>query len=74
MNEQEAKAIVLEWLKPSKDFPEKPLDSIYRLTEHDFYNGLPKTVSAAYSILSVRSQYELLAEFAAWGLKEDAKG
>ncbi|EAA0137937.1 hypothetical protein NAA61_04375 [Listeria monocytogenes] len=71
MNEQEAKAIVLEWLKDNSKYY-SPRDLFFEL-ERRGTNIVPSNVAHAYDTLSVKAEYELLAEFAAWGLKEGAK-
>lgn len=71
MNEQEAKAIVLEWLKRrirEGFYPSNVLEELYS-------GHAPSYISEAhFYILWTKAEYELLAEFATWGLKEGAKG
>ncbi|MCX77475.1 hypothetical protein DXQ21_00200 [Listeria monocytogenes] len=70
MSEQEAKEIVLEWWKDNS--PNEPRMLLFELMRRDTI--APKSVTQAYDSLEVRGQFELLAEFADWGLKEGAKG
>ncbi|EAC3591521.1 TPA: hypothetical protein ACX1L3_000976 [Listeria monocytogenes] len=72
MTEQEAKAIVLEWLTGGLMNYAYPTDLLKELAL--FEEPVPSKVLCAYRDLNTKSEYELLAEFAAWGLKEDAKG
>lgn len=72
MNEQEAKAIVLEWLKRNPMNHEYPIELLKALASTEEY--VPSPVVSAYHDLNSREEYELLAEFAEWGLKEGAKG
>lgn len=69
MNEQKAKAIVLEWLTDFRAYYIYPVQLLGILA-----NGMcvPSKVAAAYHVLEPRAEFELLAEFAAWGLKEGA--
>lgn len=72
MNEQEAKAIVLEYLKETH-YP--GLISLKAFTDDYLTRRLPDEVYTAYRIVSCgenKTEYELLSEFAAWGLKEGA--
>ncbi|EAF6619353.1 hypothetical protein ATS85_08340 [Listeria monocytogenes] len=72
MNEQEAKAIVLEWLKEQTGKAASPLITI-NYFENDFFSyDLPGEVVQAYDSISRHTEYELLAEFAAWGLNDGA--
>ncbi|AQZ43493.1 hypothetical protein A6K41_06180 [Listeria monocytogenes] len=73
MNEQEAKAIVLEWLKRRESFDRYPTENLFELKMEDLRSILPEKVTTAYKILSRTAEYELLAEFAAWGLREVAE-
>ncbi|HAB7745319.1 TPA_asm: hypothetical protein GYP43_02975 [Listeria monocytogenes] len=70
MNGQEAKAIVLEWLKDNSSNEPKVL--LFELMRRHT-DIVSKRVIQAYDLLETKGQYELLAEFAAWGLKEGAK-
>ncbi|EAE0718373.1 hypothetical protein Q876_09000 [Listeria monocytogenes] len=76
MNQQEAKAIVLDYLKNM--YGNKP-NYVGLVLLDDFWielseGVLPVKVVAALTVFSPKTEYELLAEFAAWGLKEGAKG
>ncbi|EKZ3920578.1 hypothetical protein QSV97_002354 [Listeria monocytogenes] len=72
MNEQKAKAIVLEYLK---EFHYPGICSLKYFFDDYKTRRLPDDVYAAYrKVLSGEIDCELLAEFAAWGLKEGAKG
>lgn len=73
MNEQEAKAILMKWLKEIYlKRPSEPLLAIIELEDGFLKGKLPNKVFEAYLKLSKESECELLAEFAAWGLKEGA--
>ncbi|EOV6058549.1 hypothetical protein ACOBRE_002524 [Listeria monocytogenes] len=70
MSEQEAKQVVLEWLK---------INYQYGDAEHGLINELflmisnvPMTAqeNAALNMLSEKAEFELIAEFASWGLEE----
>ncbi|MBM5707764.1 hypothetical protein [Listeria ivanovii] len=74
MNEQEAKEIVLEWLKEIDYTFGSPVLSITSLGLEYHGGTLPENVGNAFLDLPRKEEYELLAEFAAWGLKEGAKG
>ncbi|EHM0718797.1 hypothetical protein LJH24_002392 [Listeria monocytogenes] len=71
MNRQEAKAIVLEWLKNRAGKAELPLVMITGFGDDHFDDVLPDEVEQAYRSLSRKDDFEILAEFAAWGLKEE---
>ncbi|EAF0862734.1 hypothetical protein CFF26_06130 [Listeria monocytogenes] len=73
MSEQEAKHVVLEWLK---------INYQYNDAEHGLINELflmisnvPMTTqeNAALNMLSEKAEFELIAEFATWGLEEVAE-
>ncbi|EGO5453272.1 hypothetical protein [Listeria monocytogenes] len=69
MNEQEAKAIVLEWLKRRVKegwYPVSVLEELYSGHAPSYI------LEAHFYIWSTKTAYELLAEFAEWGLKEGA--
>lgn len=69
MNEQEAKEIVLKWLKESSEFL-TPVRLFFDL--ENINSKAPRQVVEAYLAIENRKvEYELLAEFAAWGLKEE---
>lgn len=71
MNEQEAKAIVLEWLKRrvrEGQYPDNVLEELYSRHAPSYI------LVAHFYILRAETVYELLAEFAEWGLREGAKG
>ncbi|AQP56102.1 hypothetical protein C0M37_12305 [Listeria monocytogenes] len=71
MNEQEAKEIVLKWLKESSEFL-TPVRLFFDL--ENINSKAPRQVVEAYLAIENRKvEYELLAEFASWGLKEVAK-
>ncbi|EBD1562437.1 hypothetical protein BBK21_14070 [Listeria monocytogenes] len=71
MNEQEAKEIVLKWLKESSEFL-TPVRLFFDLENRN--SKAPQQVVEAYLAIEYRKvEYELLAEFASWGLKEVAK-
>ncbi|KAA9534108.1 hypothetical protein [Listeria monocytogenes] len=73
MNEQEAKAIVLEWLTDETD-DRFPIATLANFDVNFIFNDkTPFEVKSAYNKLSIKSQYELLAEFAEWGLKGSAE-
>lgn len=70
MSEQEAKQVVLEWLK---------INYQYGDAEHGLINELflmisnvPMTAqeNVALNMLSEKAEFELIAEFASWGLEE----
>ncbi|MBV1094499.1 hypothetical protein J0N10_12165 [Listeria monocytogenes] len=70
MNEQEAKEIVLKWLKESSEFL-TPVRLFFDL--ENINSKAPRQVVEAYLAIENRKvEYELLAEFASWGLKEGA--
>lgn len=73
MNEQEAKAVVLEWLKTNFDCNEVEHGLINEL--HCILAYAPRTTAEneAINTLSIKSEFELLADFAEWGLREGAK-
>ncbi len=71
MNEQEAKEIVLKWLKESSEFL-TPVRLFFDL--ENINSKAPRQVVEAYLAIENRKvEYELLAEFASWELKEVAK-
>lgn len=71
MNEQEAKKIILKWLKESSEFL-TPIRLFFDLENRN--SKAPQQVVEAYLAIENRKvEYELLAEFAAWGLKEVTK-
>lgn len=71
MSEQEAKKIILEWLKESSDFL-TPIRLFFDLENRN--SKAPRQVVEAYLAIENRKvEYELLAEFAAWGLEEVAE-
>ncbi|EAC4066629.1 hypothetical protein R1S95_003141 [Listeria monocytogenes] len=68
MSEQEAKKIILEWLKESSEFL-TPIRLFFDLENRN--SKAPRQVVEAYLAIENRKvEYELLAEFAAWGLEE----
>lgn len=73
MSEQEAKEIVMEWLiEESTHNPlGEPRVLFFELMRRH-PTIAPESVIQAYELLEVIGQYELLAEFAEWGLKEGA--
>ncbi|EAC7612364.1 hypothetical protein [Listeria monocytogenes] len=71
MNEQEAKKIILKWLKESSEFL-TPIKLFFDLENRN--SKAPQQVVEAYLAIENRKvEYELLAEFAAWGLEEVAE-
>ncbi|EAD0075982.1 hypothetical protein CNY65_14240 [Listeria monocytogenes] len=71
MSEQEAKKIILKWLKENSKFL-TPFRLFFDL--ENINSKAPRQVVEAYLAIENRKvEYELLAEFAAWGLKEVAK-
>ncbi|EAD3300078.1 hypothetical protein M1Y28_001959 [Listeria monocytogenes] len=71
MNEQEAKKIILKWLKENSEFL-TPVRLLFDLENRN--SKAPRQVVEAYLAIENRKvEYELLAEFAAWGLEEVAK-
>ncbi|EOS9392704.1 hypothetical protein ACNLHA_002289 [Listeria monocytogenes] len=71
MSEQEAKKIILEWLKGSSEFL-TPIRLFFDLENRN--SKAPRQVVEAYLAIENRKvEYELLAEFAAWGLEEVAE-
>ncbi|EQC0664922.1 TPA_asm: hypothetical protein GIG92_02370 [Listeria monocytogenes] len=71
MNEQEAKKIILKWLKENSKFL-TPFRLFFDL--ENINSKAPRQVVEAYLAIENRKvEYELLAEFAAWGLKEVTK-
>ncbi|EAC5195288.1 hypothetical protein D7Z01_05505 [Listeria monocytogenes] len=71
MSEQEAKKIILEWLKESSEFL-TPIRLFFDLENRN--SKAPRQVVEAYLAIENRKvEYELLAEFAAWGLEEVAE-
>lgn len=71
MNEQEAKKIILKWLKENSEFL-TPVRLLFDLENRN--SKAPRQVVEAYLAIENRKvEYELLAEFASWGLKEVAK-
>ncbi|EGY4464914.1 hypothetical protein JSZ13_001467 [Listeria monocytogenes] len=71
MSEQEAKRIILEWLKESSEFL-TPIRLFFDLENRN--SKAPRQVVEAYLAIENRKvEYELLAEFAAWGLEEVAE-
>ncbi|HFQ6259320.1 TPA: hypothetical protein ACHSDF_002536 [Listeria monocytogenes] len=68
MSEQEAKKIILEWLKESSEFL-TPIRLFFDLENRN--SKAPRQVVEAYLAIENRKvEYELLSEFAAWGLEE----
>lgn len=81
MTRQEAKGIVLEYLKQQDRRPstirnreQAPILLFAEFGWDHFCCDLPDEVSVAYRSLSRKDDFEILAEFAAWGLEEGAKG
>lgn len=72
MTEQKAKAIVLEWLISEAVAGDGAIDILGILSFGYLDNSADPLVISAYETLSTKAEYELLAEFAAWGLKEGA--
>lgn len=81
MSEQEAKEIVLEYLKQQdrgptitrREEPEPAPILLFRdFALDNFGRDLPEKVLLAYRSLSRKDDLEILAEFAAWGLEEGA--
>ncbi|EHU4703589.1 hypothetical protein ACSWIK_002897 [Listeria monocytogenes] len=71
MSEQEAKKIILKWLKESSEFL-TPIRLFFDLENRN--SKAPRQVVEAYlAIENRKAEYELLAEFAAWGLEEVAE-
>ncbi|EAA0233211.1 hypothetical protein [Listeria monocytogenes] len=71
MSEQEAKKIILKWLKESSEFL-TPIRLFFDLENRN--SKAPRQVVEAYLAIENRKvEYELLAEFAAWGLEEVAE-
>ncbi|EAC8286705.1 hypothetical protein AABU47_002043 [Listeria monocytogenes] len=71
MSEQEAKKIILEWLKESSEFL-TPIRLFFDLENRN--SKAPQQVVEAYIAIENRKvEYELIAEFAAWGLEEVAE-
>ncbi|EAC7746403.1 hypothetical protein LB903_002014 [Listeria monocytogenes] len=71
MSEQEAKKIILEWLKESSEFL-TPIRLFFDLENRN--SKAPRQAVEAYLAIENRKvEYELLAEFAAWGLEEVAE-
>lgn len=71
MSEQEAKKIILKWLKENSKFL-TPFRLFFDL--ENINSKAPRQVVEAYLAIENRKvEYELLAEFAAWGLKEVTK-
>ncbi|OEQ26011.1 hypothetical protein, partial [Listeria monocytogenes] len=69
--EQEAKKIILKWLKESSEFL-TPIRLFFDLENRN--SKAPRQVVEAYLAIENRKvEYELLAEFAAWGLEEVAE-
>ncbi|HAM1526501.1 TPA: hypothetical protein H9395_002823 [Listeria monocytogenes] len=71
MSEQEAKKIILEWLKESSEFL-TPIRLFFDLENRN--SKAPQQVVEAYIAIENRKvEYELIVEFAAWGLEEVAE-
>ncbi|EAD7060518.1 hypothetical protein ABF00_01525 [Listeria monocytogenes] len=71
MSEQEAKKIILKWLKESSEFL-TPIRLFFDLENRN--SEAPRQVVEAYLAIENRKvEYELLAEFASWGLEEVAE-
>ncbi|EAC3296764.1 hypothetical protein [Listeria monocytogenes] len=71
MSEQEAKKIILKWLKENSEFL-TPVRLLFDLENRN--SKAPRQVVEAYLAIENRKvEYELLAEFAAWGLEEVAE-
>ncbi|WP_259455448.1 hypothetical protein, partial [Listeria monocytogenes] len=71
MSEQEAKKIILKWLKESSEFL-TPIRLFFDLENRN--SKAPRQVVEAYLAIENRKvEYELLAEFASWGLEEVAE-
>lgn len=64
MNENQK--IVLDWLKDSKDYPFGTIADLYQAG-----GFMPFEVSGAYRKLTHKQEFEVLAAFAEWGLKQD---
>ncbi|EAC6407767.1 hypothetical protein KD198_002166 [Listeria monocytogenes] len=71
MSEQEAKKIILKWLKESSEFL-TPIRLFFDLENRN--SKAPRQVVEAYLAIENRKvEYALLAEFASWGLEEVAE-
>lgn len=73
MSEQEAKEIVLEWLINEATEINDPIAILGTLSFNFLANNVDSLAKSAYRKLSLKSEYELLAEFSAWGLREGAE-
>lgn len=64
MNENQK--VVLNYLKDSEDFPFEIIADLF-----DARGLIPLEVSSAYHRLNYKQEFEVLAEFAEWRLKND---
>lgn len=74
VNLNENQQVVLEWLKD--DFKENgnPVDSLESLASEVLHVETFQTcISSTYDDLSINEQFQVLAAFAEWGMKEVAE-
>lgn len=65
--------VVLEWLKSETILTrEAPILSINAFSDKNLLGKLPDKVRKAYKPLDCKQEYEVLAAFAQWGLKQEA--
>ncbi len=63
--------IVLEWLKSETILTrEAPILSVNAFSDKNLLGKLPDKVRKAYKLLTCKQEYEVLAAFAQWGMKE----
>lgn len=64
--------IVLEWLKSETILTrEAPILSVNAFSDKNLLGKLPDKVRKAYKLLACKQEYEVLAAFAQWGLKQE---
>ncbi|WP_433960942.1 hypothetical protein [Enterococcus faecium] len=63
--------IVLEWLKSETILTrEAPILSVNAFSDKNLLGKLPDKVRKAHKLLTCKQEYEVLAAFAQWGMKE----
>lgn len=70
----ENQQVVLEWLKDDFKESENPVDSLESLASEVLHVETFQTcISSTYDDLSTSEQFQVLAAFAEWGMKEVAE-
>lgn len=70
----ENQQVVLEWLKEEiQKRDDCPFKVVHRLFTEKLHKRLPKNIYFSYLELSDEQQFQVLAAFAEWGMKEVAE-